>query len=269
GVTPDAVEKALKRYDPAAYRLERERRKAENRARRKEADRARKRTGEAREADRLRKQEARRTDGADRRGGLMEEIIDLALREARRLYPSDRNQAERTRSATRLQLRITYAYLVAAALDAAAARNPATRLRKWGVSPRLVAERYETLVEMVNPAQRRTLAELLGRIWPSTETGEPDGNGAATETPAAPCRPARRLTVSTRELVTTYAASVYRRVPGVWDGEKCVWVRRERWVPEVRQAGLKTYSVPLVPVPEGNGGKKVERGVAWSGLTRT
>lgn len=58
-VTPDAVEKALKRYDMEAYSLERARRKEENGRRRRQKDRERKRTPEAREKDRERKRRKR------------------------------------------------------------------------------------------------------------------------------------------------------------------------------------------------------------------
>lgn len=59
GVTPDAVEKALKRYDKEAYTVERSRRKEENGHKRRQKDRVRKHTPEAREKDRERKRRER------------------------------------------------------------------------------------------------------------------------------------------------------------------------------------------------------------------
>jgi len=58
-VTPDAVEKALKRYDREAYLMERSRRKEENAQKRRQKDRERKRVAEAREKERLRKKKER------------------------------------------------------------------------------------------------------------------------------------------------------------------------------------------------------------------
>lgn len=63
-VTPDAVEKALKRFDMQAYLVERNRRKEENKLKRQQNNRRRKYTPEAREKDRERKHtiEARQRD---------------------------------------------------------------------------------------------------------------------------------------------------------------------------------------------------------------
>ena len=55
GVTPDAVEKALKRYDLEACLMERSRRKEENRHERQQKDRERKHNSDAQQKDRERK----------------------------------------------------------------------------------------------------------------------------------------------------------------------------------------------------------------------
>lgn len=86
-VSPDAVEKALKRYDREAYMVERARRKQENGRRRRQKDQERKRTPEARKKDRERKRRERveeRTYVEAVREALRDlEVIDLLRRAAR------------------------------------------------------------------------------------------------------------------------------------------------------------------------------------------
>ncbi|MDI6710428.1 MAG: hypothetical protein QME76_07050 [Bacillota bacterium] len=164
GVSKQAVEKALKRFDRDAYEAERARRKAENAQLRREADRERKR---------------------------MERSLEVSGQSYKDLCSGAR--AGRSKS-----------------------RSPKDRLRP---------------------------------------------------------RPA---TISTIDLITHYAASVYEYRPGEWDCFNGRWKRRERWVTDVRQPGLpRSFSVPLIGTSytgsrrgPGAGKRSEERGIAWSGVTR-
>ncbi|WP_161484937.1 hypothetical protein [Neomoorella mulderi] len=75
----------------------------------------------------------------------------------------------------------------------------------------------------------------------------------------------RRLAISTHDMVTRGAKSVYICIPGIWDADKGTWVRRECWKPLVKQPGLSTYYPTLIdPAMGSSGGGKRKKGGGWS-----